>query len=224
MQNKERHSRAAYRAGVAGFAVSYAKFLAVCRFRQYNAGVSFFDVFIDQIPPHRLPTCHPEQRRRIPGNGHPVITQKHSNANQHKHLTNFAHEPAETALGGEPAETGVACNCNGDFVRQQPTESRCVRTPLHVWSETRVVVTLPSAIVGPPAKTVKRLEAKVPDNVCFARFGRCKIAYGGCNFGKIFRKSYFVEFRRSAFGFVWRCFSCHLRRLEKNQKFCAKCG
>ena len=26
-------------------------------------------------------------------------------------------------------------DCNGDFVRQQPTESRCVRTPLHVWSD-----------------------------------------------------------------------------------------
>ena len=134
------------------------------------------------------------------------------------HTNGTAHEPAETALGGEPAETGYACDCNWGFVRQQPTESRCVRTPLCVWSETRVVLTLPSAIVGPPAKTVKRLEAKVPDNVCFARFGRCKIAYGGCNFGKIFR-SYFVEFRRSALGFVWRCFSCHLRRLEKNQKF-----
>ena len=34
-------------AGFAGFAVAYAKFVAVCRFRQCNAGVCFFDVFID---------------------------------------------------------------------------------------------------------------------------------------------------------------------------------
>ena len=50
-----------------------------------------------------------KRSRNIPGNGHLVITQKHSNANQHKHLTNFAHEPMETALGGEPTETGFAC-------------------------------------------------------------------------------------------------------------------
>ena len=66
MQNKERHSRAAYRAGIAGFAGWYAKFVAVCRFGQCNAGVSFFDVFIDQIPPHRFPTCHPERKSKDP--------------------------------------------------------------------------------------------------------------------------------------------------------------
>ena len=82
-----------------------------------------------------------------------------------------------------------------------------------------MALTLPSAIVGPPAKTVKCLEAKVPDNVCFARFGAVKSPTAAVTLAKIFRKSYFVEFRRSAFGFVWRCFSCHLRRLEKNQKF-----
>ena len=35
--------------GIAGFAGSYAKFVAVCRFEQCNAGVCFFDVFIDQM-------------------------------------------------------------------------------------------------------------------------------------------------------------------------------
>ena len=35
----------------AGFAGSYAEFVAVCRFRQCNAGVCFFDVLDDYIQP-----------------------------------------------------------------------------------------------------------------------------------------------------------------------------
>ena len=68
-------------------------------------------------------------------------------------------------------------------------------------------------------KNSQAFGGKSTDNVCFARFGGVKSPTAAVTLAKIFRKSYFVEFRRSAFGFVWRCFSCHLRRLEKNQKF-----
>ena len=178
---------------------------------------------LTKYPQHRLPTCHPEQRRRIPGNGHPVITQKHSNANQHKHLTNFAREPAETALGGEPTKQALPATATG--LRSAAADCKSVRA--------NAVARLVGNACGlntavshcrTACKNSQAFGGKSTDNVCFARFGGVKSPTAAVTLAKIFRKSYFVEFRRSAFGFVWRCFSCHLRRLEKKSKICAKCG